>query len=204
VESPARLIKWHKVPRKNRQLFTSSQLELLCQSAKEKTVNHQLFCDFVRFLCFSGARIGEAMPLSWADVDFSAEQVVIGRDGDTKNREFRVVDFNPSLRAHLQAMRKRRTQELWLFPSAQRGRKGEHSESIRESLLLARAHAKLQHVRFHDCRHHFISYCVMSGIDFMTIAKWVGHKDGGMLIGRTYGHLSNEHTQRAAQKLSFG
>ena len=47
VESPARLIKWQKVPRKNRQLFTSSQLELLCQSAKEKTVNHQLFCDLV-------------------------------------------------------------------------------------------------------------------------------------------------------------
>jgi hypothetical protein len=30
VESPARRIKWQKVPRKNRQLFTSSQLELLC------------------------------------------------------------------------------------------------------------------------------------------------------------------------------
>ena len=70
VESPARRIKWQKVPRKNRQLFTSSQLELLCKSAKEESVNHQLFCDFVRFLCFSGARIGEAMPLSWADVDF--------------------------------------------------------------------------------------------------------------------------------------
>jgi len=25
-----------------------------------------------------------------------------------------------------------------------------------------------------------------------------------MLIGRTYGHLANEHTKRAAQKVSFG
>ena len=31
----------------------------------------------------------------------------------------------------------------------------------------------------------------MSGTDYMTIAKWVGHKDGGLLIGRTYGHLAN-------------
>jgi hypothetical protein len=23
----------------------------------------------------------------------------------------------------------------------------------------------------------------MSGIDYMTIARWVGHKDGGVLIG---------------------
>ena len=32
----------------------------------------------------------------------------------------------------------------------------------------------------------------------------VWHRDGGMLIGRTYGHLANEHTKRAAQKVSFG
>jgi hypothetical protein len=29
----------------------------------------------------------------------------------------------------------------------------------------------------------------MSGIDFMTIAAWLGHKDGGTLIGKVYGHL---------------
>jgi integrase len=29
----------------------------------------------------------------------------------------------------------------------------------------------LQRFGFHDCRHHFISYAVMSGIDFMTIAR---------------------------------
>lgn len=49
----------------------------------------------------------------------------------------------------------------------------------------------LQKFGFHDCRHHFISYAVMSGIDFMTIARWVGHKDGGILIGKVYGHFSN-------------
>ena len=27
----------------------------------------------------------------------------------------------------------------------------------------------LQRFGFHDCRHHFISYAVMSGIDYMTI-----------------------------------
>ena len=57
---------------------------------------------------------------------------------------------------------------------------------------------------FHDCRHHFISYGVMSGIDFMTIARWVGHKDGGILIGKVYGHLSNEHAQAQAARMNFG
>jgi integrase len=62
----------------------------------------------------------------------------------------------------------------------------------------------LQRFGFHDCRHHFISYAVMSGIDFMTIARWVGHKDGGILIGKVYGHLSNEHMQAQAARLNFG
>jgi integrase len=62
----------------------------------------------------------------------------------------------------------------------------------------------LQRFGFHDCRHHFISYAVMSGIDYMTIARWVGHKDGGILIGEVYGHLSNEHAQAPAARLNFG
>jgi hypothetical protein len=43
----------------------------------------------------------------------------------------------------------------------------------------------------------------MSGIDYMTIARWVGHKDGGVLIGKVYGHLNNEHTQAQAARLNF-
>jgi integrase len=91
----------------------------------------------------------------------------------------------------------------WLFPSPQRGDKDIHAMSFRESLELARTHAKLRQVGFHDLRHHFISYCVMSGIDYMTIAKWVGHKDGGILIGKVYGHLAENHTKEQAQRVSF-
>lgn len=64
--------------------------------------------------------------------------------------------------------------------------------------------AHLQRFGFHDCRHHFISYAVMSGIDYMSIARWVGHKDGGILIGKVYGHLSNEHLQAQAARMNFG
>lgn len=64
--------------------------------------------------------------------------------------------------------------------------------------------AKLQKIGFHDLRHHFISYAVMSGIDFMTIARWVGHQDGGVLIGKVYGHLADDHRKRMAAQMSFG
>jgi hypothetical protein len=44
----------------------------------------------------------------------------------------------------------------------------------------------------------------MSGLDYMTIAAWVGHKDGGVLIGRVYGHLADAHKREQAQRVSFG
>ena len=43
----------------------------------------------------------------------------------------------------------------------------------------------------------------MSGIQNMTIAHWVSHKDGGVLIGKTYGHLAKGYKQQEAKKLNF-
>jgi hypothetical protein len=37
----------------------------------------------------------------------------------------------------------------------------------------------------------------------MTIAAWVGHKDGGVLIGKVYGHLSEHNKADTASKLSL-
>ena len=143
--------------------------------------------------------------MRWQDVDFNQGQLTIGAEGDTKNRSARVVDFNPKLKAHLLEMKKRKAPDTqWLFPSPQRGGQDNPAKTFRESLNLARVQAKMPHFNFHDCRHHFISMCVMSGVDFMTIAAWVGHRDGGVLIGKVYGHLANEHRKAMAERVNFG
>jgi hypothetical protein len=38
---------------------------------------------------------------------------------------------------------------------------------------------------FHAFRRLFINKCVTAGVDSKTIASWVDHKDGGILIGNT-------------------
>jgi len=43
----------------------------------------------------------------------------------------------------------------------------------------------------------------MSGIQNTTIAEWVSHKDGGVLIGKVYGHLAKGYKQQEATKLNF-
>lgn len=197
-----RPLKW--TPRK-RQLFSATEINALCQAAKKVSKNAREFADYIMLLAYSGARMAEALRLTWSDVNWKQKQLTIGADGLSKNHRSRVVDFNAELEKHLTAMNSRRAPDTeWLFPSPQRGSVDRPSKTYRETLLLARKAAKVPEFGFHDCRHFFVSYCVMSGIDFMTIARWVGHQDGGILIGKVYGHLSNEHAQRQAQRVNFG
>jgi integrase len=199
-----RPLKW--TPHK-RTLLPRETIERLCEAAvKDKTFkNGREFADYVKLMASCGARRDETLRLKWSDVDWECKQLTIGSDGMSKNRKARVVDFNAELEAHLKDMGTRRAPDSeWLFPSPQRGERDEPAKSFVETMRLVREKAKVSRFGFHDLRHYFISYCVMSGIDFMTIAKWVGHQDGGVLIGKVYGHLSNEHAQRQAQKLFFG
>src|ERR1039458_7962623 len=181
-----------------RPLFDSAELERLCKAAFETrtnkageavpvTKNALEFVDYIKLLAYSGARRNEALGLRWPDVDFERGQLTIGTSGDTKNGTARVVDFNLKLNAHLLDMRKRCAPDSdWVFPSPQRGQKDLGARSFQESLRLVRERAGMLGFHFHDCRHHFISMAVMSGVDFMTIAAWVGHRDGGVLIGRGF------------------
>jgi len=40
------------------------------------------------------------------------------------------------------------------------------------------------------------------GVDVKTIAQWQGHKDGGLLILKTYSHVRPVHSQRMARLMS--
>ena len=91
-----------------------------------------------------------------------------------------------------------------MFPSSQRGAKDLKAQSLRESMIRARKAAGLVKFGFHHLRDYFISYGVMAGIDFMTIARWAGHKDGGVLIGKVYGHLADSHRRKMADKMVIG
>jgi integrase len=211
-----------KVTTRQRQLFSVADLEKLHSAAfatKENkngksipiTENAEQFSDYIRLMAFCGARRNEALGIKWSDVDFENSQLHLRRQitnrgiEDLKNREQRSVDFNPKLREHLLEMKKRKAPDSdWLFPSPQRGNKDIPTRTFRESLTMVRNKAEMPTFTFHDLRHHFISMCVMSGIDFMTIAAWVGHKDGGVLIGKVYGHLANEHRKAMAQKVNLG
>jgi site-specific recombinase XerD len=55
----------------------------------------------------------------------------------------------------------------------------------------------------HAMRHFFCSNAIEAGCDFKVIAEWLGHKDGGVLVAKTYGHLRNEHGAAMAKRITF-
>ena len=195
-----------EAPAPKRRLLMPAEFDrLLTVGVAACTKNGQQLADYLQFLAFSGSREKEALRVPIDDVDFDHARVTIGGDGLSKNWESRTVEFNPKLEALLRDMFSRRAPDSsWLFPSPQRGDRDVHTRSFRESLKLARKAGGLEWVGFHDLRHYFCSMCVMAGIDFMTIAAWLGHKDGGILVGKVYGHLLDEHRKQAAKKVHFG
>jgi integrase len=56
----------------------------------------------------------------------------------------------------------------------------------------------------HDFRHFFATTCIESGVDIPTISKWLGHKDGGALAMKVYGHLRQEHSFAQIKRVQFG
>ena len=196
-------LKQPKNPR--RKLVEDAQFQQLLDACrKDVTKNADLFRFYLRFLALTGTREQEALRVRWEDVDFKRKSVTIGADAKTKNYEARDVNFSPELEALLAEMHAVRPPECsWVFPSPQRGDKDAHAKTFRETLGLVRKEAGLRWIAFHHFRDLFISKCVMAGVDYMTIAAWVGHKDGGVLIGKVYGHLSEDHKADTAHRLSF-
>jgi integrase len=154
--------------------------------------------ELIRFLAFSGTRaFSEAKWVTWEDVDWGRNEIVIrGRPGlATKNGELRRIPIISEMCELLKEMQQRRerTQETDFL------RVHECQRSI------DRASKKLGIARFthHDLRHLFATRCIESGVDIPTVSRWLGHKDGGALAMKTYGHLRNEHSQQMAQKVKF-
>lgn len=160
----------------------------------------QQFANYLRLLMYSGARETEALSLQWGDVNFQKRQVHFHRN--TRFSKSRYLDFNPNLEDHLRSMRERRRPGTeWLFPSPRPNAEGGRITNFRRTLEKVR---KVVGVYLSDqyLRHYFTSHAVMAGTDRIALAAWLGHEDGGKLIAKVYGHLSNEYEQAQAAKLT--
>lgn len=155
--------------------------------------------NLVRFLAYSGVRIGEAENVTWADVNFHRHELHVRGDKDTatKNGETRLIPMIPELERMLTELRAERADEP---PNSTVMRVFE----CQNSMTHAAEKVGMKRITHHDLRHLFATICIESGVDIPTVSRWLGHKDGGALCMKTYGHLRQEHSFAQAQRVSFG
>lgn len=164
--------------------------------------------DIVTLLADTGLRIGEAIGLSWADVEL-----------DGPNPTMSVTRQGPE-RALLKTVAARRTIPLLYVPRALEILKRRKSASVTGvervfpengtsynillSLHAACDEAKQPRIRLHDLRHQFASHLVRARVPFPTVARLLGHADGGALVAKRYGRWQPQDAEALAMRDLMG
>ncbi|MHC1764575.1 MAG: tyrosine-type recombinase/integrase [Verrucomicrobiia bacterium] len=155
--------------------------------------------DLVRFLAYGGFRITEARYVTWTDCDFNRGEITVHGHPETGTKgrgDARRIPMIPEMRVLLERLRSERPTE----PDTSAVMRVHECQKAMDRAASEVGMARITH---HDLRHLFATRCIESGVDIPTVSRWLGHRDGGALAMRVYGHLRSEHSLAMAQKVSF-
>lgn len=157
--------------------------------------------DLVRFMAFGGLRKNEAAYVKGSDCDFERGLIHLRGHPETglKNRrpsETRTVPMIPEMRELLGRLQQERGEE-WADQYIMKVRE------CQKAMDRAAKEVEMARITHHDLRHLFATRCIESGVDIPTVSRWLGHKDGGALAMKIYGHLRDQHSLEMAGKVKF-
>jgi integrase len=214
-QSPAKDVKMLREPRLDHWIPSPEELERFVAEA-EKTYSGKVLSTWIRFMAYTGMRPREALFIEWNDIDFDRQQIVIKpKPGNPlKSGKARYVELHDKLKTILLEWREewKLTFEVraarhpdektpphdWVFYNPRK--QVERVDSFNTCFETVRRRSSLPKLTPYTLRHFFVSYCVMNGIDFLTISRWVGHSSTHM-IEQVYGHLTPGY--RASQMGKF-
>ena len=148
----------------------------------------------VRFALATGCRMTEILRLEWSRVDLD-RRVSWLEAGTTKNGDGRGVPLN---RDAILALRSVQGQhERWCFTY-----RGKRMEAIGSAWKRSLKRAGIEKFRFHDLRHTWASWHVMSGTNLQELMELGGWKSYEMVL--RYAHLAPEHLSDAAARIERG
>jgi integrase len=132
------------------------------------------------FMFQTGARISEALRVTWDDVNLETRTVRIGQ---RKTKSERLAHLPPEVFAAI-ANQPRSRRRVFLYST----RMAAHMAWKR-----AVGRAKLDWRSFHCCRHGFATELLRAGYDVVTVAKIGGWKTPRHVL-ETYGHAMDDPT----------
>jgi integrase len=213
--NPAKKIKKKKVVQKRLQLPSQQHFPLLVDSVRHAGSRFSRGCaDLIEFLAYGGMRKTEASRVVGADCDFKKGRIRVLGDPvfGTKNWEVRNVPMIPEMRALLERIKSERDPETWgkspvmsvsECQKAIESAIGRLANPEEDENGVTPEPIEIARITHHDLRHLFATRCIESGVDIPTVSRWLGHKDGGALAMKTYGHLRDDHSTEMAAKVRF-
>ena len=147
--------------------------------------------DLVEFMGLAGIGRAEAAGLQWQDVDLDRGQIHLLR---RKTKKAFTIKIYPKLRPLMERLHREardRTPEARVF----------HVTDPKKALSSACRDLKLPRFSTRSFRRMFISEALEAGIDPGIVAKTQGHRDGGVLILRTYRHIRPKFEDEQLERL---
>ena len=216
ARNPARLVKQPSVPRAEAAFLTDEQTRLVLQDARASRAYPVL-----ALIAMTGLRRGEALALTWADVDHEASVLHVRRsmsrvDGElvstspktTKSR--RTLPMSPQvsdlLRAHRdqQDAERSRACNLWqdsdLVFTTELGQPMDPRNVLRTVSRSAERVGIAHPVGVHSLRHSAATAMLEAGVNLKAVSDLLGHTDIRM-TANTYGHVSDATATAAMHAL---
>lgn len=198
IRDPAAHIKRPRVVNRRAPVPSRAQFESILASIRTAAQGKgDAGANLVELLAYSGMRLNEARSLRWRDVNFSAGVfTVTGGERGTKNHEQRTVPISEQMRGLLERIKRARgkaAQDAFIIQTT----------TARKCMDTACRNLELPFIHHHSLRHYFATCAIESGVAVPTVAHWLGHKDGGALLMRTYSHLQMTHSVEQMKRVSF-
>lgn len=169
------------------------------------------YYEFFLFLFLTGTRLGEALAITWPDIEWQEKTVEIKRAfrvelGSTKNGANRSVDLPDVLIDALQRLHTQRKREApragTKVPEIVFHYNGIHMRQNQARRVFKRvlSKAELQDHRLHDTRHSYASMMLKDGASLDYVKRMLGHADISM-TSNIYGHLMPNRDRTQVNRL---
>ena len=160
------------------------------------------FRPLVEFAVLTGLRASELLSLRWENVNIEGEYIEITAR-TTKTKETRRIPLSPRAVEILKELKAKQKEKGidhgYVFTNRMGKPYSVEGQGYKRVFKTACKKAGIEDFRFHDLRHTFASYLVMSGVDLYTVQELMRHKTPQMT--KRYAHLSPEHMRKELKKV---
>jgi integrase len=198
-ENPASAFRNDKIIRKHRDgerevVLTQDEVRRLLAYCERSPA--QQSADALRLLIWTGARIGEILPLRWEDVNLAQGTVFLNHTA-TKEAKAKTLHLSPRALSILERRRGEAAPDAeYVFP----GKKGTGFQQVLKAFWASACkHCGIVGVHVHDLRATYSTHLIASGESAKAVGKTMGHADTKTTL--RYERIAQDRTRQIASKI---